>query len=186
MTPVPSGRGWTPDGYLAALRFAAEAHGAQKFPGTDLPYLVHVTGVAMEVIGALRAEPDRDQELAVQCALLHDVVEDTPVGLPLVRDVFGEAVAQGVSALSKDPHLARERQLEDSLDRILRQPPEISMVKMADRITNLQRPPGHWTGQKIEVYRAEARVIHVRLQAASPALAARLAAKIAAYPPPPG
>ena len=182
MSPGPSGRPWTPDGYLAALRFAAEAHGAQKFPGTELPYLLHVTGVAMEVIGALRAEPDHDQELAVQCALLHDVVEDTPVGLQRVRDVFGPAVADGVGALSKDPNLAKERQLEDSLDRILRQPVEIAMVKMADRITNLQRPPGHWSAQKIEGYRAEALVIHTRLQAASPALAARLSSKIAAYP----
>lgn len=33
--------------------------------------------------------------------------------------------------------------MKDSLKRIKKQPKEISMVKMADRITNLQIPPGH-------------------------------------------
>jgi (p)ppGpp synthase/HD superfamily hydrolase len=183
--PTPSqpgaGRPWTQDAYLAALRFAADAHGAQKFAGTELPYLLHVTSVAMEVMGALRAEPAHDQELAVQCALLHDVVEDTPVPLDQVRAAFGAAVADGVSALSKDPRLPKEQRLEDSLERILRQPAEIAMVKLADRITNLQPPPRLWTAAKIEAYRGEASLIHARLQAASPVLAARLASRMEVY-----
>jgi (p)ppGpp synthase/HD superfamily hydrolase len=174
--------GWTQEGYLKALRFAAEAHGAQTFPGTKLPYLLHVGLVCMEVIAALREEPAHDQELAVQCALLHDVVEDTPVTLDQVRTAFGAAVAAGVSALSKDPSLPKEGQLEDSLRRIRAQPQEVWMVKMADRITNLQAPPGHWSREKAAAYREEARLIHRQLHEASAALAARLAAKIEAYP----
>ncbi len=50
---------WTPEGYLEALRFAAEAHAGQTVPGTNLPYLLHVTSVAMEVIAALRTEAGR-------------------------------------------------------------------------------------------------------------------------------
>jgi (p)ppGpp synthase/HD superfamily hydrolase len=173
---------WSQERYLAAMRFAAEAHGAQRFSGTELPYLLHVALVTMEVVAALRVEPDHDQDLAVQCALLHDVVEDTPVGLERVREVFGPAVAAGVSALSKDDRLPKDAQLPDSLDRILAQPPEVAMVKLADRITNLQQPPGHWTRAKIEEYARQAALIHRRLGAASPTLAARLAAKIEAYP----
>jgi (p)ppGpp synthase/HD superfamily hydrolase len=175
---------WTEDGYLQAMRFAAEAHAAQKFPGTQLPYLLHVSLVCMEVIGALREEPGHDQELAVQCALLHDVVEDTPITLDQVRAAFGAAVAAGVAALSKDPGLPKDRQLQDSLDRIRAQPAEVWMVKMADRITNLQSPPAHWSADKVAAYREEARLIHRSLEAASPALAVRLAQKIEAYPPP--
>src|SRR5262245_42710648 len=113
---------WTPDGYLAALRFAAEAHAGQTVPGTQLPYLLHVTSVAMEVIGAVRLEAERDEELAVQCALLHDVVEDTPTTLEQVRAAFGPSVAAGVAALSKDAALPKGEQLEDSLRRIREQP----------------------------------------------------------------
>ena len=173
---------WTQDGYLKAMRFAAEAHGAQTFPGTKLPYLLHVGLVCMEVAAALRQEPGHDQELAVQCALLHDVVEDTPVTLDQVGAAFGAAVAAGVSALSKDAALPKDRQLQDSLDRIRAQPPAIWMVKMADRITNLQPPPSHWTREKAAAYRVEALLIHRSLESASPALGARLAHKIEAYP----
>ena len=41
--------------YMKALTFAARAHGEQKTP-LGLPYIVHVSSVAMEVMTALRAE----------------------------------------------------------------------------------------------------------------------------------
>jgi (p)ppGpp synthase/HD superfamily hydrolase len=172
---------WTPEGYLAALRFAAEAHAGQTVPGTRLPYLLHVTSVAMEVIGAVRLEAERDEELAVQCALLHDVVEDTPKTLEQVRAAFGSAVAAGVAALSKDAALPKGEQLEDSLRRIREQPAAVWMVKLADRITNLQPPPAHWSPEKIAGYREEAIVILRTLGDASTVLARRLSQKIDGY-----
>jgi (p)ppGpp synthase/HD superfamily hydrolase len=174
-------RQWTEDGYLRAARFAARAHGRQTLPGSELPYVLHVTSVAMEVMAALRVEPDHDQELAMQCALLHDVVEDTAVALDEIRAAFGPAVAEGVSALSKDPALPKSEQLADSLERIRRQPHEVWMVKLADRITNLQTPPAHWSAEKIATYREEAIQIHGSLGASSPALASRILRKIEAY-----
>ena len=172
---------WTQDGYLETLRFAAEAHAGQTVPGTNLPYLVHVTLVAMEVIAALRAEPEHDQDLAVRCALLHDVVEDTRITLDQIQASFGSAVASGVSALSKSKALPKDQQLGDSLRRIQEQPAEVWMVKLADRITNLQPPPKHWSAEKISGYRQEAVLIHKTLKEASPVLAARLAQKIEIY-----
>jgi len=44
---------WSPDFYLAAWNYAAQMHGEQKVPGTQLPYLAHVGAVAMEVMTAL-------------------------------------------------------------------------------------------------------------------------------------
>ena len=172
---------WTQDGYLEALRFAAEAHAGQTFPGTRLPYLLHVTLVAMEVIAALRTEPEHDQELAVRCALLHDVVEDTERTVDQVRALFGSAVASGVWALSKNKALPKDHQMQDSLRRIQEQPAEVWMVKLADRITNLQPPPTHWTPEKVSGYRHEAILIHKTLKDASPVLAARLAQRIESY-----
>jgi (p)ppGpp synthase/HD superfamily hydrolase len=170
-----------PDLYRRALHFAAVAHGAQKVPGSEMPYLVHVCTVAAEVVSALEAEPHRDAALAVPCALLHDVVEDTTTVLDHIESAFGEAVAAGVDALSKRPSLPKEAQMGDSLERIRRQPHEIWMVKLADRLTNLQPPPAHWTPAKCHKYRLEAETILASLGEASPYLCARFKQRLAEY-----
>jgi len=172
---------WSQESYIKAYRFAADAHRGQLVPGTDLPYLMHLSFVSMEVIAALHRERDRDGNLAVQCALLHDVIEDTPTTFHSVADRFGEAVAAGVLALSKDQSLAKPLQLADSLRRIRQQPREIWMVKLADRISNLQPPPSYWTTEKMRGYQAEAEEILGALAEASDWLASRLQEKITAY-----
>ena len=174
-------RSWSQDEYIRAYRFAAEAHLGQTVPGSDLPYVAHVTLVSMEVIAALEVESGRDGDLAVQCALLHDVIEDTAVTYERLRAAFGERVSLGVLALSKDENLDRSLQIRDSLSRIRQQPQEIWMVKLADRISNLQPPPHDWTKNKIVQYRQEAIEIYDALHAASETLATRLLDKIEAY-----
>lgn len=177
---------WSQDRYTAAARFAAAAHAGQTVPGTDLPYLLHVSLVAMEVGAALRAEPGHDEDLAIQCALLHDTIEDTAVTHAQLAAAFGPPVAGGVLALSKDEALPKDQRMPDSLRRIREQPRAIWLVKLADRIVNMQPPPQHWDAAKVAAYRAEARDILAALGAASPLLAARLAAKIEAYGQGPG
>jgi (p)ppGpp synthase/HD superfamily hydrolase len=179
MKQIPNN--WSQDSYIKAYKFAANAHRGQTVPGTDLPYITHLSFVSMEVIAALHAGQGRDENLAVQCALLHDVIEDTEVTYRQVEQEFGSSVAGGVSALSKDKTLAKELQMADSLRRIRQQPPEIWMVKLADRITNLQPPPSHWTKDKIEKYREEAIEILDTLGEASDFLASRLREKIDGY-----
>jgi len=170
------------DQYVNALHFAARAHGDQKTP-TGLPYVVHISSVTMEVIAALHAEPGHDDDLAVVCALLHDVVEDTATTLEQIAAMFGPRVAAGVSALTKDDSLGKPAAMQDSLTRILRQPPEIALVKLGDRVTNLAPPPPRWSDAKIAAYRVEAQAILDVLGAASPFLSARLAERIRTYPP---
>ena len=111
---------WSQDRYIEAYWFAVGAHRNQTVPGTDLPYIVHPTLVSMEVIAALDMEPGRDEDLAVQCALLHDVIEDGEVSYEKIKSDFEEPVANGVLALSKDESLAKDLQLKDSLMRIRR------------------------------------------------------------------
>lgn len=172
---------WNQDVYIKALLFAGNAHGGQKIPGTDLSYLAHLSMVTMEVTAALAAEESLNGNLAVQCALLHDVIEDAEVTWERVNELFGVKVADGVSALSKNASLPKEEWMADSLERIRRQPKEVWMVKLADRITNLQPPPAHWTTEKMAIYRQEAVQIHAALEAGSPFLAARLQDKIELY-----
>lgn len=186
---VPQGPGLNPDpttidqeAYIAAWNFACHAHRGQKLPGCELPYVNHIGSVAMEVLVAIAGGGAARPDLAIQCALLHDVLEDTETGYAALEAAFGAAVAQGVLALSKDPGLpGRAAQMEDSLTRIRLQPREIWMVKLADRITNLQPPPSHWPAAKITAYLQEAVLIHRTLGDADRLLAERLAQKIAAY-----
>jgi (p)ppGpp synthase/HD superfamily hydrolase len=172
---------FSPDLYLKALTFAARAHGEQKTP-LALPYVVHVSSVCMELIRALYAEPGRDGDLAVACALLHDVLEDTETPPEAVEKEFGARVFAGVLALTKDNALPKSAQMEDSLRRILAQPPEVAMVKLADRITNLAPPPAHWDATKISKYRAEAEEILRTLGTASAFLSARFRERLERYP----
>ncbi|SDH53380.1 HD domain-containing protein [Roseospirillum parvum] len=185
---------WSREAYIKSYRFAAAAHWNENLrqcvPGTDLPYLMHLSFVAMEVLAALSVESGHDGDMAIQCALLHDTIEDTAISHGDLVAEFGQVIADGVLALTKDPAIGRDLpkaerkilQMEDSLERIRRQPKAVWMVKMADRITNLQPPPAHWSGEKIVAYRDEAKGILSALRDGSPYLEKRLAAKIDAYP----
>jgi (p)ppGpp synthase/HD superfamily hydrolase len=171
---------FSPDRYVAALRFAAAKHEGQRMAGSGLPYLVHVCSVAGEVAAAL--EPALDADLAVCCALLHDTLEDTATTYAELVATFGTPVADGVRALSKlDDSIPKADRMADSLRRIRLQPREVWIVKLADRITNLAPPPAAWSSDKRRVYREEAIEIADALAGASPALEARIRERITAY-----
>lgn len=171
------------DAWLDAWRFAARAHGAQVTPGEPLPYLSHVGAVGMEVLVAHQLFPFDDPILAIQCALLHDTLEDTSTQESVLAARFGPRVAAGVRALTKDESLPKAERMADSLARIQTQPREVWAVKLADRITNLAAPPHTWSAEKIVAYREEARRIQEALGEAHGPLADRLARRIEAYPP---
>src|SRR5258708_2572005 len=142
---------WDQDAYKKALDFAARAHAAQQVPGSGFPYVVHLTKVAAEVMRAC-AEERIEGSLALQCALLHDTIEDASVTRAQSEEAFGPAVAAGVDALTKRESLPKEERMADSLARIRAQPREVAMVKLADRITNLEPPPPKWTVEKRTAY----------------------------------
>jgi (p)ppGpp synthase/HD superfamily hydrolase len=178
---------WDPDLYNRALHFAGEAHGDQKVPGTDISYLMHLCQVCQEAMGAVIADPTLNGDLVMQCALLHDAIEDTETTRDDVAHTFGPAIADGADALSKRDQgpdgapWSKVEKMGDSLSRIVAQPREIWVVKLADRVTNLQVPPGHWSIAKIEAYHHEAETILDTLGSASDHLAARMRTKLKAY-----
>lgn len=177
---------WDQDLYVTAWDFASAAHKGQEYngpvEGEKVDYINHVGSVAMETCWALIAEPGRNGNLAVQCALLHDVIEDTQYTYDDILEQFGEAVADGVLALTKFPQVGdKQAQMRDSLERIKQQPKEVWIVKLADRITNLSPPPWYWKTEKMMRYRDEAQVIHDALGSASNCLAQRLQNKITQY-----
>ena len=174
------------DSYARTWEFVTLKHMGQTYGGRNaeqkIPYINHLASVAAEVTWAIAGEPGWDANLAIHCALLHDVIEDTDATFEVVSDQFGLAVAKGVQALSKDAQIGSSAmRMEDSLRRIQLEPKEVWIVKLADRISNLYHPPFYWNAEKIAQYKVEARIILAALGSAHPRLAARLGDKIAAY-----
>ncbi len=60
-------------------------------------------------------------------------------------------------------------------------PKEVWALKLADRITNLQPPPAHWSKIKRLKHQDEARLLHEMLREGNAYLAERLNTKIVTY-----
>ncbi len=69
----------------------------------------------------------------------------------------------------------------DSLTRVNKLKKEVGLVKIADRITNLQTPPQHWSKDKIIKYCNEAKLISSTLKNKNDYLNKRLETKICEY-----
>ncbi len=90
----------------SAYEFAESCHGDQRRV-SGIPYILHPTSVACIV-----AELGMDSD-TICGALLHDVVEDTPVTLETISKKFGVDVTKlidGVTKISKIPYSSREEQ----------------------------------------------------------------------------
>lgn len=120
-----------------AYKFADEAHGDQKRV-SGVPYILHPTSVAC-ILVELGMDTD-----SVVAALLHDVVEDTPVTIEEVTKLFGETVANlidGVTKISKIPYSNREEQQAENVRKMLiamSNDIRVIIIKLADRLHNMR------------------------------------------------
>jgi len=168
------------DLFHKALRLAAWAHYGQVTKFGD-PYVTHPAAASYEILAAQAAGEAFDVDLAVVTALLHDVVEKSDVTVKSIRKDFGQAVAEGVAAMTKNESLPKNEQLRDSLTRIQRQPREIAMAKMADRISSMLPVSPEWSDEKVATILDNAEMILQLLGGASAHLKKRLEKKIALY-----
>src|SRR5919197_1961837 len=142
----------------SAFRFAATAHdGQQRRSGED--FVIHPLGAA-KILAELRLD-----EATIAAALLHDVVEDTPVTIEEVRAEFGDEVAQlveGVTKLTRIQFQSREHAEAENYRKMIvamAHDVRVILVKLADRLHNM-RTAEFWGRQKqiqkaketIEVY----------------------------------
>ncbi|WP_343636809.1 HD domain-containing protein [Fluviicola sp.] len=166
---------------LATLLHSGQTYGSPN-KGERIEYINHIGSVVFEVSHAFKHESMPQEELGILCAVLHDTIEDTEATFESIRDQFGNEVAAGVLALTKNEELeTKELQMMDSLERIKKQPQEVWVVKMADRICNLYAPPHYWNNEKKEKYIDEALLIHSHLKDGNAYLAQRLLEKIERY-----
>jgi guanosine-3',5'-bis(diphosphate) 3'-pyrophosphohydrolase len=120
--------------YVKAASFAAEAHGSQmrKTDGKTIPYITHPLRVAerMRMAGVTN-------EGVLCAAVLHDVVEDTPVPLSAVRAEFGNDIARWVAEVTDDKSLPKTSRKLAQIEHAPHMSPESRLVKLADKIDNL-------------------------------------------------
>ncbi|GAA2345646.1 HD domain-containing protein [Dactylosporangium salmoneum] len=148
-------------GTLAALdeavAFAVERHGDQRRPAGE-PYVEHLLE-ALEVLAEGVGERDPD---TLRAAVLHDVVEDTPTTLEEVRARFGDRVAELVGWVTK----GEDR--EAYLAALPGAPDAAIAVKLADRLSNVQRLRTHPRPAKRASYYRETVATIVPLAAGRP------------------
>lgn len=169
--------------YQRTIKFAAKKHADQNqvIPGTNLPYVVHLSNVTMEIIFASQETEAFNTAFAIQVALLHDILEDTETTFKELTDEFDEEIAQAVLALTKNSKVPKEERMTDSLTRIKKLSKEVWAVKLADRITNLQVPPENWSSEKRKEYHKQALQILNTLKGGNAYLEKRLSERIRNY-----
>ncbi|GAA2085163.1 HD domain-containing protein [Actinomadura alba] len=125
-----------------AAAAAVRWHGDQLRP-TGVPYVEHLLE-ALEV--QVRGPGVQDPDVLV-ATLLHDVVEDTGASLGDVEKEFGPVVAELVDWVTKPPaeegggggRAAKRAAKAAYLRRLRDAPREAILVKLADRVSNVQR-----------------------------------------------
>ena len=116
---------------------ARDAHDGQMRSSGD-PYITHPVAVALNL-----AKMNLDHE-TLMAALLHDVIEDTPVTKDELAELFGHTVAELVEGVSKLDKLKfdnkEEMQAENFRKMVLAMVQDIRviLIKLADRTHNMR------------------------------------------------
>ncbi|MBA3972716.1 MAG: GTP pyrophosphokinase [Candidatus Solibacter sp.] len=124
-------------GLREAYELARRSHAGQSRMSGE-PYMSHPMQVAQ-----ILAERNMDL-VTLQTALLHDVLEDTPITVEDLKKKFGEDVARcvnGVTKLSKIGLASREARQAESLRKMLLAMVDdirVIIVKLADRLHNMK------------------------------------------------
>ncbi len=119
-----------------AYEFAERAHKGQKRASGD-PYITHPVHTAYTL-----SKMNLD-DATIAAALLHDVVDDTPVTIEEVEKEFGKEIAflvSGVTKLGKIKYRGIERHVENLRKMFFAMAEDIRVVliKLADRLHNME------------------------------------------------
>lgn len=119
-----------------AAEFAGRAHGSiDQRRQSGKPYIIHPRAVA-EIVREYSSEP-----AMIAAAWLHDVVEDTPVEMEEIEQLFGSEIATLVEELTdvaapQDGNRAQRKALDRKHS--AQASPKAKTVKLADILANLQ------------------------------------------------
>jgi RelA/SpoT family (p)ppGpp synthetase len=136
-----------------AYHKAENAHAGQVRKSGE-PYFTHCVAVA-QILADMRLDAE-----AIAAALMHDIVEDTPVTVEELRDEFGNTVASMVAGVTKLKSLPlsveskpRNRNADRELEYIRKMlltmgdDVRVVLIKLADRLHNM-RTLGYMSPEK--------------------------------------
>lgn len=167
-----------------AKEFSFKAHSLHYFP-CGKRYSTHLETVVSHCKQATIYDSRLDEGVLLSTAYLHDTVEDTEVTNKDIFSHFGQNIANAVLALTKNKTLPKKLQIQNSLQKISPLTKEVWIVKMADRIANLQQTlfleDDKWTTDYKEYYRNESILINETLGKCSNHLSQKLSNLITIY-----
>lgn len=120
-----------------AYEYALDAHKNQVRLSGE-PYIIHPLEVAI-ILSNLKLDTS-----TIAAAILHDVVEDTPVSLNLLKEKFGEDIALLVDGVTKISSLKKKTKHRDevySLRKMLMatiKDVRVILIKLADKLHNMR------------------------------------------------
>lgn len=135
-----------------ALIYAHTLHREQVRKGNGAPYVAHLLAVA-----GLALEFGANENEAI-AALLHDAVEDQggEPTLHLIRERFGDAVADIVAECSEDEELEARfgwrKRKEHAVAKIFRLSAAAQLVTVADKLHNARALLSEYRGQGEEIW----------------------------------
>lgn len=135
---------------LRAMDFAEQYHKGVRKDGLT-PEFKHQIEIA-QYLRTLHTSLQYPAQ-TITAALLHDVVEDYDIDLAIIRELFGDMVADAVWRLTKK-YRGTKKSMEDYFAELAKCP-IASAVKGADRINNLQSMKGVFTKEKQISYAKE-------------------------------
>jgi guanosine-3',5'-bis(diphosphate) 3'-pyrophosphohydrolase len=121
---------------------AVKLHGEQVRKGSQVPYVIHVLGVAEQL--ALWNIGREDEPELWAAAMLHDTVEDAGNTIELIRIDYGPVVADWVNLMTFRDRLTDEQPKEyqaakeQHLTEYRHKPIEVVVLKLADRFRNVK------------------------------------------------
>jgi RelA/SpoT family (p)ppGpp synthetase len=123
--------------FTRAYLFAKEAHEGQTRCSGE-PYISHPVEVAC-ILAAMQMDPQ-----SIIAAILHDVIEDTPLDKKAIAEHFGPEVADLVDGVSKLALIKFETRAEAQAENLrkmmlaMAKDIRVIIIKLADRLHNLR------------------------------------------------
>lgn len=116
-----------------ALQVASQAHENQYRKNTKIPYIIHPVAVGMIL---MKAGYGND---LIAAGILHDTVEDTPLSLNDIEQLFGKKIAEIVAGCSEpDKSLPWEDRKKHTIEFLKTASIEIRVVVCADKLHNVK------------------------------------------------
>lgn len=113
------------------------------------PYVAHLDATVRTLLHF-----DETGKDMLAAAYLHDTLEDCEVSQLTIKDLFGERVAELVWAVTDEPGANRKERKAKTYPKIKNTPGAL-MIKLADRIANLENAATTGNERMTKMYRKE-------------------------------